>query len=176
MFAKAKRHTPILLALLIVATLSAGCLVRPMDTIPDSLLGTWHGESTVRLPIVFVPEPDDDPGDDVRVLIAIDITIHDDGTVTGTVGDAKMVDCVLKQNRGELGRRLNLATDYIIMDGYLVGPFVPADEVAEKAFTIPFNIVDGHMRGSLFWVKAWKYPLPLLPRIDLIKDQSATDQ
>jgi hypothetical protein len=41
----------------------------------------------------------------------------------------------------------------------------------EKVFTIPFNIVDGHMHGSLFWVKAWKYPLPLMPRIDLTKEQ-----
>jgi len=159
------------LTLLAVVTLVAGCLAQPLDAVPESRLGAWHGDATVRLPIVFVPEPDDDPSDDVVLPVALDLTIHDDGTVTGTVGDAELVDCVLKQNRGELGRRLNMATDYIIMDGYLAGPIVPEDEVAEKAFTLPFTIVDGHMRGSLFWVKAWKYPLPLMPRIDLAKEQ-----
>ncbi len=171
MFAKAKRHTPLILAFLIVATLLAGCLARPMETIPAPLIGTWHGESTVRLPIVFVPESDDDPSDDVRVPVAIELTIHDDGTVTGTVGDAELVECVLKQNRGELGRRLNMATDYIIMDGYLAGAVVPEDETPEKDLTIPFNIVDDHLHGSLFWEKEWQYPLPLMPQIELVKDQ-----
>ncbi|MEZ4726945.1 MAG: hypothetical protein R3E79_07410 [Caldilineaceae bacterium] len=40
-----------------------------------------------------------------------------------------------------------------------------------RRITIPFNIVDGQMRGSLFWVKEGKYPLPLMPRIVLTKDQ-----
>jgi hypothetical protein len=159
------------LTLLAVVILVAGCLARPLGSIPEPLLGAWHGEATVRLPIVFVPEPDDDPTDDVVLPVALDLIIHDDGTVTGTVGDAELVDCVLKQNRGELGRRLNMATDYIIMDGYLAGSIVAEDEVPEKAFTIPFNIVDGQMRGSLFWVKEWKYPLPLMPRIVLVKDR-----
>jgi len=161
---------PLALALLTVVTLLTGCLARPMNTIPTPLLGTWHGDTTVRLPIVFVPEPNDDPSDNVRLPIAIDLTIHDDGTVTGTVGDAQLVNCVLKQNRGELGRRLNLATDYIIMDGYLSGAMVPEDEEPEKALTIPFNIVDGHLRGTLFWVQTGKYPLPLLPQLDLVKE------
>lgn len=159
------------LILLAIVTIVAGCLAQPMDSIPASLLGAWHGETAVRLPIVFVPEPDDDPSDDIRVLVAIDITIHDDGTVTGTVGDAELVECVLKQNRGELGRQLNLATDYIVMDGYLAGAIVPADETPEKNITIPFNLVDDHLRGSLFWVKEGKYPLPLMPRLELVKDQ-----
>lgn len=171
MFAQVKRHPTVLLAFLVVATLLAGCLARPMKTIPTPLIGTWHGESRVRLPIVFVPESDDDPSDDVQVPVALNITIHDDGTVTGTVGDAELVECVLKQNRGELGRRLNMATDYIVMDGYLAGAIVPADETPEKALTIPFNIVDDHLRGTLFWVKEWQYPLPLLPQIELVKDQ-----
>ncbi len=170
MFATTKRLLPVALALLVVATLITGCMARSMDTIPNLLLGTWHGDTTVRLPIVFEPEPDDDPTDDVRLPVVIDLAIHDDGTVTGTVGDAELMDCVLKQNRGALGRRLNMATDYIVMDGYLSGPIVPEDEVQEKQLTIPFNIVDGHLRGSLFWVKEWKYPLPLLPRVDLVKE------
>ena len=170
MFTKTMRRLPLPLAVLTVVTLLVGCLARPLATVPEPLLGTWHGESTVRLPIVFVPEPDNDPSDDVRLPITIDLTIHDDGTVTGTVGDAQLVDCVLKKNRGELGRQLNLATDYIIMDGYLSGAIVPEDEEPEKELTIPFNIVDGHLHGTLFWVQPGKYPLPLLPQLELVKE------
>lgn len=125
------------LTLLLVVTLVTGCLAQPMASIPAPLLGAWHGEATVRLPIVFVPEPDDDPSDDVVAPVAIDLTIRDEGTVTGTVGDAQLVDCMLKQNRGELGRRLNLATDYIVMDGYLRGAIVPEDETPVKDLRFP---------------------------------------
>ena len=169
MYVTIKRLLPVALSILVIVTLIVGCLAQPLDTIPAPLLGTWHGDSTVRMPIVFVPEPDDDPTDDVRLPIAIDITIHADGTVTGTVGDAELVDCLLKQNRGELGRRLNIATDFIIMDGYLAGAIVPGDEVQDRQLTIPFNVVDDQLRGTLFWVKEWKYPFPLLPQIELVK-------
>jgi hypothetical protein len=57
------------------------------------------------------------------------------------------------------------------MDGYLTGAIVPEDETPEKDLTIPFNIVDGRLRGTLFWVKEGKYPLPLMPQIELVKDQ-----
>lgn len=170
MFARSKCHKCLRLVSLVVTALIAGCLARPLQTVPEPLLGDWHGEQTIRLPIVFVPEPDNDPSDDVLVPIAIDLTIHEDGTVTGRVGDAELVDCVLKQNRGELGRRLNVATDYIVMDGSLVGAIVPEDETLQKDLTIPFNLVDGHLRGSLFWTMEGKYPLPLLPRLELAKE------
>lgn len=169
MNANTKQVGLVVLLLLAVALGVGGCLARPLDTVPAALLGAWHGEATVRLPIVFEPEPDSDPTDDVLLPLAIDITIDEDGTVTGTVGDAELVDCVLKQNRSELGRQLNIATDYIVMDGYLAGAIVIEDETPEKNITIPVNLVDGQLRGSLFWVKAWKYPLPLLSRLELNK-------
>lgn len=161
----------VILTLLAVTTLVTGCLAHPLQTVPESLLGDWHGDATVRLPLVFVPAPDADPNDDVVRPLAIDLTIHDDGTVTGMVGDAELVDCVLKQNRGEWGRQLNWATDYIVMDGYLAGAIVPEDKTPEKKITLPFNLVEGHWRGSLFWVKEWKYPHPLLPQLDLTQVQ-----
>ena len=98
------------------------------------------------------------------------ITIREDARVTGTVGGAELVDCVLKRNRGELGRQLNVASDYIIMDGYLDGPIIPGDEELRKDFTIPFDVVDGRMQGSIMWVQGLKYPSPLL-HVDLDKDE-----
>lgn len=164
-----KRMIGVGLVALFIMSMVTGCLAQPMETVPESLIGTWQGESSVRLPIVFEPEPDGDPTNDVVLPVALEITIHNDGTVTGMVGGAELKGCVLKQNRGELGRQLNVATDYIIMDGYLDGPIVAEDEVLAKDLSIPFNIVDKHMRGSLFWREEWKYPLPLMPRIELTK-------
>lgn len=154
---------------LLLAGLISGCLAQPFESVPEELIGSWHGDSHVRLPITFNPTPDSDPTNDVVLPVAIDIAIHEDGTVTGVVGGAELRGCVLKQNRGVLGRQLNIATDYVIMDGTLEGPIVEEDNVPEKGLSIPFNIVDTNIQGSLFWTKEWKYPLPLMPRIELEK-------
>lgn len=164
-----RRASSVILTMILLGALLTSCLAHPMASIPNTLVGTWHGESDIRLPIVFVPEPDDDPTNDIIVPVGVEIAIHDDGTVTGMVGGAELRDCVLKQNRGELGRSLNIATDFIIMDGYLDGPIVPEDTVLQKDLTIPFNIVDEQLKGTLFWTMEWKYPLPLMPRIALVK-------
>jgi len=118
---------------------------------------------------LFVPEPDNDPSDDVKVPVTLELTIHENGTVRGMVGGAELKGCVLKQNRGELGRRLNVASDYVIMDGYLDGAIVAEDTVPKKNLSIPFDIVDGHIQGTLFWQKEGRYPLPLMLQIDLVK-------
>lgn len=158
-----------LMATLVFALLLlSGCLATPIETIDASLLGTWRGDATVRLPIRFAPPPDEEREPDVTIPLAI--TLHDDARVTGTVGGAELADCVLKRNRGELGRRLNFATDYIVMDGYLAGPVVPGDEELHKDLTIPFNVADGRMRGSVMWLQDWKYPSPLM-EVDLVKDE-----
>ena len=149
----------------VVALLMASCGATPIAQVEAPLLGTWHGESMVRPPISFVPPPTETPRPP-EVTVDIDITIHEDASVTGTVGGAELKDCVLKRNRGDLGRSLNVASDYIIMDGYLDGPVIPGDEELRKDFTIPFNLVDDHMQGSVMWLKDRKYPFPLL-RVDL---------
>lgn len=165
------RRTPVLtvLASLVLALLAlSACLATPIESVDPALLGTWQGEATVRPPIRFEPAPEEEREPEVAVPLAI--TIHEDASVTGTVGDAQLVDCVLKLNRSELGRQLNMASDYIVMDGYLDGPILAGDEDARKNFTIPFNIVDGQMQGSIMWLKSGKYPLPLLS-VDLTKSE-----
>jgi hypothetical protein len=169
-----KRRISVLYAMATLAfalcVLSA-CLATPIDTVDPALLGTWQGESSVRPPIRFEPAPEEEREPEIAVPLAL--TIHDDATVTGTVGDAQLVDCVLKRNRTDLGRQLNMASDYIVMDGYLNGPIIPGDEETRKEFTIPFNVVDGHMQGSVMWLKELKYPLPLL-RVDLVNEASSS--
>jgi hypothetical protein len=120
----------------------------------------------VRLPIEFTPIEIVPLEEIQRAAVEVDITIHEDGSVTGTVGDATLQQCILKKNRGELGRSLNIASDYLVAEGYLDGAIVPEDTITYKEFTIPFDIVDGKLHGSIMWLEGWKYPKPLLA-IDL---------
>ena len=148
---------PLFLILLIT-----GCGATPIEVVDASLIGTWHGECTINLPIVFDPTQLPQDVERSKTSVAMDITIHEDATVEGTVGEATLEECILKRNRGELGRRLNMASDYIIMDGYLSAPIVSGqDESKVKEFTIPFNLADGHIQGGLMWRQEWKYPYPL---------------
>src|SRR5208283_5914206 len=46
--------------------------------------------------------------------LPVKVDVHADGTVTGTVGDAKITEGRFLKNRGWLFRKLNWATDYVI--------------------------------------------------------------
>ena len=45
MNANTKQMGVVVLLALAVVLGASGCLARSMDTIPDTLLGTWHGDS-----------------------------------------------------------------------------------------------------------------------------------
>ncbi len=151
-----------LLVVVALGTLLAGCGATAIEVVEPSLAGTWHGECEISLPVVFNPAQLPDDVEPTQRAIALDITFYEDAAVEGTVGEATLEESVLQRNRGELGRRLNMASDYIIIDGYLSGPIVSGeDENGVKSFTIPFDLVDDHIRGGLMWRQAWKYPFPL---------------
>lgn len=154
-------------ALIFAMLILSGCLATPIDDVDAALLGTWEGEASVRPPIRFEPVPAEER--EPEVAVPLSITIHEDATVTGSVGGAQLADCVLKRNRSELGRQLNVASDYIVMDGYLDGPVIAGDEEPQKSFTLPFDVVDGRMQGSIMWLQELKYPSPLL-RVDLTRE------
>lgn len=157
-----RKSWPGLWTVVVFGLLLAGCGATPIETVDPSLVGVWHGECVIDLPVVFDPTQLPEDVERTKTTIPLDITIHTDASVTGTIGEAKLDECVLKHNRSELGRRLNMASDYIIMDGYLSGPIVLGeDENDLKTFTIPFDLVDEHIEGGLMWLQEWKYPFPL---------------
>jgi hypothetical protein len=151
-----------MLVIVMLGVLFGGCGARPVEETPASLVGTWQGECEISLPVVFNPAQLPEDVVRTRQAVALTITIHEDATVAGSVGEAELAESVLKRNRGELGQRLNVASDYIVIDGYLSGPIVAGEDEAErKSFTIPFDLVDDQLRGGLMWRQGWKYPLPL---------------
>lgn len=77
---------------------------QPRIAPPQALVGTWEAEANLRvgrLPVRF--------------------TLHEDGRVEGTVGDAAMQDTYFRRNRGPLLRRIGWGTEYIVKGG-LKGP------------------------------------------------------
>ncbi len=155
-------NRPYVVIVIVLSALVAGCGATAIGEAPPSLIGTWQGECEINLPVAF--NPTQLPEDVTRSQQAVEVTIiiQEDASVDGMVGEALLAKSVLKRNRGELGRNLNVASDYIIIDGYLTGPIVAGeDEIERKSFTIPFDLVDDQIHGGLMWRQAWKYPLPL---------------
>src|ERR1051326_4891892 len=69
---------------------------------PDTV-GQWKGHA--RIIVVGAKQTN----------LAVALEIRDNGTVTGRIGDALLINGRLKKNRGEPARKLKLKTDYIIV-------------------------------------------------------------
>ncbi len=153
--------------ILIVFVLGTTSLLFAADrlALPDSIVGTWTGKSVLHLSLASPITPGHVPKDSLEIQIYIDKY----GTIRGTVGDATFRECIASKNRGWLGRLLNIKTDYIIKDGYLEGRLGPEDTVDQKKFTLPFNIRNGLLIGTIMQIYKWKYPDPLI-RAKLYKD------
>jgi hypothetical protein len=80
--------------------------------------------------------------------LAVAVDIHADGNVTGKIGDATLIGGRFEANRGWLGRKLNLATDYIIT-GKLDGAIVAAEGIARDKIYIPLDLKDITFVGGI---------------------------
>ena len=132
---------------------------------PEELISTWFARAEVFAPFKKDEYPSRNPED----WIPISMTIHADGSVDGSIGNVRLSGCRIEKNRGWLGKKLNLKTDYIIRGGTLEGGIVAGDQERSRKFTIPFNIVDGRLKGSFMVLRSWKSPLPMFPRLALEK-------
>ena len=111
------------------------------------LVGTWSGETEEGLAIL--------------------LEINADGSVEGRVGEAVMDGNRIALNRNSFERKINIQTDYIIKGGTLNGKLPGDDSTRERAISLPFNLSEGGLRGSLFELEDWKYPYPLISRLRL---------
>jgi hypothetical protein len=76
------------------------------------------------------------------------VDIHADGSVTGKVGDAKLMEGRFQPNRGWLGRMFNLYSDYIIT-GNLDGAIVSAEGITRESVNIPLDVDGGAFKGGV---------------------------
>jgi len=77
-----------------------------------------------------------------------DIVIAGDGVVTGTIGDAKLLNARFRKNRGRLASMMGWKTEYII-EGELEGPILHAEGLLRESVKIPLNVDGDRLKGSV---------------------------
>jgi len=121
----------ILLAAVPISALAAG---DNQDA--QRLAGHWKGSA--RIIVDWCKQP----------TLPVTIDIHSDGSVTGKIGDATLTKAQVTRNRGWVGRKLNLATDYIIR-GDLTGPIVAAESITRASVSLPLNLAASNLDGGV---------------------------
>ncbi len=127
---------------------------------PDmSIVGTWTGTGETRQFGEL---------EKIKVKIRIDKS----GAVKGTVGEAALEECVIKLNRNDFERFINVKNDYSIGEGHLEGAVTSEDKLTYRNIMMPFNIEEDTIVGTLFRVEGLMYPEPLLLHLELKKQKN----
>lgn len=117
------------------------------ERIPQSVIGTWTGKHKVTVRIKeefmkynFIPSPDS---------TSLSLTINENGFISGTLGTATFKNCIIKKNRSEISKKLDLYSDYVIT-GKLSGVIFPTDPVILKEISFPLNLENNCITGCIF--------------------------
>ena len=102
----------------------------------DNLAGQWTGEAKVV--VVWATQKQ----------LPVTLDIAGDGAVTGTVGDATLVNARLRSGRGQFERSLGWGREYRI-HGQLSGDLIRAEQIHRDAVDIVFDPSDGALVGGL---------------------------
>ena len=127
-----------ILGLLIASTLTLAFTgSRAAESIvTPAMVGHWEGNARIIVSWCH------------QTNLPVKVDIHADGSVTGTVGDAKLTEGRFESNRGWLLRKLNWATDYIITGG-LDGAIVAAEGITRSSVKMPLNFSGGTFAGGV---------------------------
>ena len=101
---------------------------KPKTAPPQEVVGTWKAEANT------------DAGP-----LQIYFKLYKDGTIEGSVGEATMVNAYFKENRGWLGKSLNMGTRDSIV-GKLDGPVT--DDLLYAQFQIVGRFNENGIRGD----------------------------
>ena len=118
------------------AALLIACNSQAAESVTPAMVGHWEGNA--RIIVSWCHQKN----------LSVKVDIHADGSVTGTVGDAKLTEGRFELNRGWLGRKLNLWSDYIIT-GNLDGPIVAAEDITRSGVKMPLNFSGGTFDGGV---------------------------
>lgn len=124
------------LFVVLLATLPISTLQAAEKNVAERLAGHWEGNA--RIIVDWCKQP----------TLPVTIDIHPDGSVTGKIGDAKLTKAELTRNRGWVGRKMNLATDYIIR-GDLAGPIVAAESITRSSVSLPLDLAENNLVGGV---------------------------
>ena len=124
------------LILILIGISVGGTFAQAAEKVAATMTGHWEGRAQVI--VIWCRQ--------TNLTVALDI--REDGTVTGKVGDATLSKGRLKKNRGWLGRKLNVKTDYIIV-GELEGAILAREGIKRSQVKLPLNFRGGTFVGSL---------------------------
>ena len=110
-------------------------MAKDPKVIPPEMTGEWKGEAQSIMTWTKTKK------------IKVTLQISEDGSVHGNVGDAKLVKGKFKKNRGAIGKKLNIKTDYIIR-GELQGAILKSEGISRKQISIPLNYKEGVFTGG----------------------------
>lgn len=105
-------------------------------SVDPCLVGHWQGQAEIIVAWCRQKQ------------LRVDIEVRPDGRATGRVGEAVLNGARLTRNRGVLGRRLGLATDWILR-GELAGPLVAAEGIVRNRVSIPLDFREDRWVGGL---------------------------
>ena len=126
-------HLPLVFATVSCLLCSA---IAADNKFPPAMNGSWSGDA--KIIVTWCKQE----------KLPLQLTIRNDGTVSGRIGDAVLKDGKLARNRGWIGRKLNIKTDYIIT-GRMVGEVVAAEKIARNSVSMPINFQNGQITGGL---------------------------
>jgi hypothetical protein len=121
---------------LAVLFLTGAALHGAESAVTSAMVGQWNGNA--RIIVTWCRQP----------TLPVSVNIQTNGDVTGKVGDAALTSGYLKRNRGWLGRKLHLKTDYVIV-GKLKGPIVPREQISRSGVSIPLNFTGTNFVGGV---------------------------
>ncbi len=110
-------------------------LADKTDGPTKSMIGDWKGSA--RIIVTWCRQNN----------LPLQLRIRENGTVTGSVGDATLKMGKLKRNRGWLGRKLKVKTDYIIT-GTLEGSIIAAEGIRRSRVKMPVNFDGKEFTGG----------------------------
>ena len=127
------------LAIMIVASALAAASrppAAPASSPIRALAGTWRGTADVGVKWTS------------KRTLDVELTIDSLQRVRGHVGDAELTNGYLRPNAGFVMRRIGRKPE-LIVEGYLKGPVIAAEEVRRGGVTIPLDQHDGKLVGAL---------------------------
>jgi hypothetical protein len=106
----------------------ASCTPTILADVPPEIVGEWQGQATII--VAWVDQE----------KLSVNLTIHEDGTVQGSVGDAILTDGSIRNNPA--GR------EYIIVAD-LDGPIVAAEEIHRDGVNMPLDFDGERFDGGI---------------------------
>ena len=141
---------------MLAVLLPAFTLLAAQTTVSD-LAGQWHGTSHFTGISYEEATQKKVAAQDVEIVLRISA----DGSVTGRAGGAELSECVVAVNRGWFARLLHIKEDFIIR-GKIIGAVAVGSESGTNTINAPFNLPEGHIKGTMFVTHPFTYPYPFL--------------